>query len=103
MATAKKPAKSTAKKTAATRAPAKAAPKTKVVHKAAPKHQEMRSFRKAEAAPFLSFQITKQTLYWLILSGIILILGIWVLSISMQVQEIYDQIDATNQATSILP
>lgn len=41
----------------------------------------------------MSLRITVQTLYWLILSGAVLMLGLWVLNIHNKVQTIYDEID----------
>lgn len=100
MATAKK----TTKKTTVKRAPAKVAPKTKVTRKAAPKQAELKSFHRAPApTPFFTFELTKQTLYWAILCGIVLALGVWVMSINIQVQKIYDQIDMTNQVINDTP
>lgn len=100
MATTKKPAK----KLTANRAPAKAASKTKVTRKVAPKNSDMKSFHRSPApTPFFTFQLTKQTLYWGILCGIVLALGVWVMSLNVQVQKIYDQIDATNQVINDIP
>lgn len=41
----------------------------------------------------MSLKITVQTLYWLILAGAVLMLGLWVLNIHNKVQGIYDEID----------
>lgn len=99
----KAPAKkaTTKKPTAVKRAPAKpTAHKTTVrtVKKAAPANRRsMRSFRASRASePFFTFRVTHQTMYWLILAFIVVGLAVWVLSISIRVQNIYDQIDATN-------
>jgi hypothetical protein len=99
MATAKKTShKAPAKKATTKRAPAKASAHTKVVHKPAPKQAEMKSFKRANSpTPFFTFELTKQTLYWAILCGVVLALGVWVMSISIEVNKIYDQIDSTNQ------
>lgn len=94
----------TAKKPAVKKAPAKAvASKTTVrtVKKAAPrtakKTTTMMSFHATrQAEPFFTFRVTHQTIYWLILAFIVVGLAVWVLSISIRVQNIYDQIDATN-------
>ncbi len=102
--TAKKP---TAKKPATKRAPAKAkaATKTTRVSTAQATAAPIRSFRRhrATSEAFFTFRITHQTLYWTILAGIVLLLGIWVTSISMKVQHIYDQIDATNASAIATP
>lgn len=100
--TSKKPAprsKATpAKKSASTRARststtkrATGGRKTRVSRSKSP---EMKSFRVAKAQePFMSLKITVQTLYWLILAGAVLLLGLWVLDIHNKVQNIYDEID----------
>ena len=102
----------TTKKTATHKQPKKAA-----VKRAAPKPASkttvrtkkvvapaMRSFRaSAPEEPFFTFRISHQTFYWLILAAIVVGLAAWVLSISIQVQHIYDQIDATNQTMLSAP
>lgn len=100
MATAKK----AGKKTAATKAPSRPVSKTSVkrVSKATP--VKMRSFVPTkQAEPFFTFRISHQTLYWLILAFIVLLLGLWVIGINDKVQRIYDQIDTTNAATDSIP
>ena len=87
----------TVKKAAPKRAPAKAST-TKVSRVSRPAKPAMRSFRPAPVRdPFFTLRITHQTLYWLVLALIVLGLGVWVTNISIQVQNIYDQIDETNQ------
>lgn len=64
----------------------------------------MRSFALARPTePFFTFRITHQTLYWTILSVLVLALGLWVITINDRVQHIYDQIDASNAAMVDLP
>ena len=73
-----------------------AAPKKK---QPAKKAQEHRSFKAAkETEPFFVFRFNHQTAYWLVLCGIILALGIWVMYLTVKVQSIYDQIDASNMS-----
>lgn len=106
MATAKKAThKAPAKKATTKRAPAKAsASTTKVVHKPAPKQAEMKSFKRAKSpTPFFTFELTRQTLYWAILCGIVLALGVWVMSINIQVNKIYDQIDSADRTIDSTP
>jgi hypothetical protein len=93
---AKKPAiKTTAKKTVAPRKTSSKTVKTTV--KAPSKKQreiEHRSFRPSkENTPFMTFQFTKQSLYWLILSVLVLGLGAWVMYLNIQIQNIYDQVE----------
>lgn len=54
-----------------------------------------------EDKPFFTFRITRQTLYWLIFSATIFGLGLWVLSLNIQVMNLYDQIESTNAQTSL--
>ncbi|MEO5949807.1 MAG: hypothetical protein ABIP74_05365 [Candidatus Saccharimonas sp.] len=100
MATAKK----TAKRPTVKRAPAKSTSTTRVTtRKATADELEMRSFRRARTEAFFTFRITRQTFYWGIICAAVLALGIWVLSINIQVQSLYDQIDAQNQSILDMP
>ncbi len=93
----------TVKKPATKKAPARPASKTKVKHVSKAKAPGMRSFVAAPATePFFTFRLTHQTLYWSILSVLVLALGLWVTNISMKVQYIYDSIDATNAQADAL-
>lgn len=103
----------TKKKPAAKTTSAKATPKAKTVaakattarktapKKSAPKkHQAAAaiSFRPAkEQTPFLSFSFTVQSLYWLILSVLVLALGAWVMYLNVKIQDIYDQVEINTQ------
>jgi hypothetical protein len=82
----------------------KAAPKTtrkQVVKKQTAKKPAViieRSFKPSkEKAPFMTFEFTIQSVYWLILSALVLALGAWVMHLNVQIQEIYDQIEANAQ------
>lgn len=97
MATAKK--KPTVKTT-------KVAPKRKTVKKQVAKAPAVRSFKRAaEPAPFLTYRVTNETAYWLILSALVLALGAWVLYLNIKVQDVYDQIEINNAAADsiVLP
>ena len=95
MATAKKPVK----KTSVKRAPVKATSATKVTHKSSKAAPAMRSFHVAKAPrSFFTFELTEQTAYWAILCAVVLAFGVWVLSINIQIQAIYDQIDSSYQS-----
>jgi len=64
---------------------------------------EPRSFQVSPPmGPFFSMQTSQQTTYWLILGILVLGLGIWVTYLSMQVQQIYDRIDALNADSSVV-
>lgn len=59
------------------------------------KAKQTQSFKLQQTdEPFVSLKVTIQTLYWLILAGAVLLLGLWVLDISQKVQTIYDEIDS---------
>jgi hypothetical protein len=105
MATTKKTTKKPAAKKTTKAAPARSVSKTTVKRVTNPaKTAEMRSFAPARPVePFFTFRISHQTLYWLVLAGIVLGLGIWVVNINDKVQRIYDQIDQTNSTINALP
>lgn len=89
MATTKKAA--TAKVTKAKKAPVKkSTPKAK--KSATVEHRTLR--RSVDDTPFFTIRLTHQTLYWLILSGLVVALAAWVMHLSGRIQDIYDQIDA---------
>ena len=97
------PKKTTTKKTAATKKPVtkkaavkKPAVKTSVATKGS-KNAPMQSFKRSQPEEsFFTFKLTQQTLYWLILSVIVLILGVWVIRLESEVQGIYDSIEVNN-------
>lgn len=88
--------------------PASKAKATKV-RSAAPrkksnKKQPVRSFRVAKPeSPFFTFSITKQTVYWLVLSAVVLVFGLWLIKLQSDIQGIYDSIDATNAEQIEIP
>ena len=53
-----------------------------------------RTFKRSpNPSPFLTLKFTHQSIYWLILCGLVLALGIAVLNLSIKVQNIYNRID----------
>lgn len=73
--------------------------RSKVTRKAPPKKRTnaQRSFKVSKPiTPFFTFQLTKQTLYWLVIGGVVLLFGIWLLELQSDIQSIYDSIDAVN-------
>jgi hypothetical protein len=59
----------------------------------------MKSFVLAkDTPPFFILRFTHQTVYWFVLSALILTLGIWVIALNVQVQGLYDQIEANGTA-----
>lgn len=108
MATAKKKpvAKAAAKPAAAKTTPKAVKAKAATTRKTAPKKAttakqkaaQLVSFRPTkEQAPFMSFNFTIQSFYWLILSVLVLALGAWVMYLNVQIQEIYDQVELNTQ------
>jgi hypothetical protein len=102
--TKKKPAQKTTAAKAAPKTKAAAAKTTtrKVTTKKSPakKQQAVAAgfFRPTkEEAPFLSFTFTTQSLYWLILSALVLALGAWVMYLNVKIQDIYDQVEINTQ------
>lgn len=56
----------------------------------------MRSFVLAkETPPFFTLRFTHQTFYWTVLSLLVLALGIWVVTLNVRVQQLYDQVETS--------
>lgn len=69
------------------------------------KKTEMQSFKLAQPdGPFFTFSITRQTFYWVIITLLVLVVGLWAIERQVAMNSIYDAIEA-NQAVddSILP
>jgi len=45
---------------------------------------------------FMSFAVTQQTAYWSVLGLVVLVFGTWVTFLSVDIQRIYDAIDASD-------
>jgi hypothetical protein len=60
--------------------------KTKVV---AP--QSFRPYN--DKTPFMTFKFTQQSIYWLILSVLVIALGAWVMYLNVKIQNLYDQVE----------
>lgn len=91
--TARKPAAKTPAKKPSKKAPAR--PAATKVRRTTAKSQSPQSFRVArEDRPFFSIKPNVQTLYWAILSFAVLALGLWVLNVNLQVQNLYNELDA---------
>lgn len=56
--------------------------------------ERMRSFKVAKPdRPFMSFKLTHQTFYWVLISLLVLALGAWVTVLTIKVQSLYDRIE----------
>lgn len=83
------------------KAPVKKSPAKKVAAKkstktSAKKAVKLESFKLVpEVKPFMSFRITRQTVYWSALLIFILITQIWILNIQLDVIQTLDSLNAT--------
>lgn len=85
----------TKKSTAKSKASVKA--KKPVTHKkattASAKSHEVRSFQLSpETKPFLTPAPSVQTFYWIVIGVLVLLLGAWVMYLTVQIQTIYDNV-----------
>lgn len=78
----------------ATKKPATKKAAVKKTTAKAKKSAALQSFKLTKAdKPFLTFAITRQTLYWLIIAAAFLALGLWIIDLQIKVNAIYDQIE----------
>lgn len=78
--------------------------KRKRAVKTTKKAPEMKSFRVAkEETPFFTFRLTKQTVYWLILSAVVIAFTLWLLKLQSDIQDIYNNIDANSNSVIDVP
>ena len=94
----KKPTTSSAARTAAAKKPVVATRKP-AARRPAPKRTVAAT---NQPAPFMSVQPTAETVYWLLFGAAILGLGVWVLNLTVKINDIYDQIDMNNNASTTL-
>ena len=95
--------KTTTKKTPVTKKPV-AAKKVARKSKASVSHTGLRKhvgLRREESA-FMTFKITKQTVYWAVLGLVVIMFTVWLMRLQSDIQSLYDQIDSTNAETSLL-
>lgn len=105
MATTKKATKKApAKKSATKRAPAKSSA-AKVTHttKSTKAYKApTRATKASKTDQFMSFHMTHESCYWIVFGAAVITLALWVLSVNIKVNHIYDQIDQTNRETSTI-
>lgn len=95
MATTKKSASSTKKRTTVKKSVVKT-----------PVEPSVRSLRRSvDDTPFFTVRFSHQTVYWLILAALVIGLAAWVLQLSIKIQDIYNQIDIveTSDSSMTLP
>lgn len=99
MATAKKSTatkRTTTRKTTATKkaAPRKVTPRkttTKTTRKSPKKTQTYETFKlSTDVPPIMSFKITKQTIYWVIIMAFIIFFQLWIIKLQVEVAQIID-------------
>lgn len=59
-----------------------------------------------ESGEFMTFRLTRQTVYWLVLGAVVILFSIWILRLQNEVQSIYDKIETTQadaESTYIIP
>lgn len=83
----------TKKKTPVKKVTAKKAPVKKTSAKKAPVHRAAAAT--SSRSTFMQTKFTEQTIYWLIIGVVVIALAAWVLSIQVQLNDMYDQIDAS--------
>lgn len=92
--TKKKTTRSAAAKTSARKAPVKKTTVRKSPAKRTSKSakaQSMQSFRVArDNTPFSSFQVTRQTIYWIILVAFIIFAQLWILKLQVEVSTLIE-------------
>jgi hypothetical protein len=49
----------------------------------------------------MTFRVTKQTVYWLVLGAVVILFSTWILRLQADIQSIYDSIDAAQAEESI--
>ena len=58
------------------------------------KSEAMKSFKLSKSdTPFLTFSLSKQTLYWAVFGLVVVAFSLWIFKIQADVNAIYDQID----------
>lgn len=87
----KAPAKKTTAKKPATKKPAA----KKTTAKKVEKQPEIKSFRLTKEDKFFTTRVTLQTVYWSILSIVILVLVLWILNVQLETIELLDSINAS--------
>ena len=77
----KKPVKRASAKTTARKAPVKRTTKARAA--------EMRSFRiYKESVPFTRAQVTRQTIYWIILMGVVVAMQLWIIKLQLEIAQL---------------
>lgn len=54
-----------------------------------------------EQEQFMTFRITKQTVYWLVIGAVVILFTIWLMRLQADIQSLYDEVDANNAAAAL--
>ncbi len=101
------------KKTTTKRAPAKKKPavqtSTKSTGKKAPKASVQPKSRvtkhiklQRSSEDFMTFRVNRETVYWMVLGGVVILFAMWILQLQADIQKLYDEIDASSATYSTL-
>lgn len=77
--------------------------KKKTTKKAAPSVKSSTKKTAAKKSTFFTLSPTIETFYWFILGAIVIALTIWVATLNMRIQNIYNQIEQNNAQDILLP
>lgn len=88
------------KKTTSKKAPTKKATSVRVKKSAKPAGIRAHIGLQPEEQEFMTFRLTKQTVYWLILGVVVVLFAGWTMMLQADIQSLYDQIDEISAATS---
>jgi len=93
------------KKTTTKKAPVKkaSAPKKRTAKKSPVKKSSSSSLLslrnqirlEKEDSAFMTFRVTRQTLYWLVLGAVVIMFTLWLTKLQSDIQDLYDQVDAS--------
>jgi len=77
--------------------------KTKVTRAKAPKVEPIRSFKRYnDPTPFMTWKATHQTAYWILIGALIVGLCVWVITLTVRVQNLYDQVQQNSETNSYI-
>lgn len=91
-----KKAPTTKARAAKTTRPAAAKPKTTTVRTVKKPVQK----QSARQSSFMSLTPTTETAYWLVLGGLVIVLAVWIASLTIRVQNLYDRIEVQSAANN---
>lgn len=67
--------------------------------KSASKTTPLRSFKRSpNNTPFYTFQFTQQSVYWVVITFLILAIGAWVLYLTVKIERVYDFMHVSDSA-----